>query len=106
MHLKAPTHMMTDRERLDFRLTRQERESQLWKRLSAWLEAERQHVRESNDSVTLGIAETTAKRGEIRFASRILALADEAGQEARQSDEAMSPTESAISRLTADSNLE
>jgi hypothetical protein len=73
-----------------FKLTRAEAQSALWKRLAAWIESERNQMRVQNDSTTLSIADTTAKRGEIRFANRILALADEAGQESRQ-PEAVSP---------------
>jgi hypothetical protein len=87
MHLqRRNTNMMTDDEVRDFKLTKSEAESALWSRLSQWLIAKRQQVRESNDSTTLNIAETTAKRGEIRMASLILALADEAGQGPRQSE--------------------
>lgn len=72
------THQLT--------LSREEARSALWKKFALWIEGEIEQMREQNDSVSLGIAETTAKRGEIRFAKRILALADEAGQEARQSE--------------------
>lgn len=77
-----------------FKLTREEVRSSLWQRLAPYLVQELAEMRAQNDSVTLSIGDTTAKRGEIRFAKRILALADEAGHEARQS-EANSP-ESAI----------
>lgn len=69
-----------------FKLTREEARSPLWQKLAPFLVAEIKSMREANDSLTLSIADTTAKRGEIRFAKRILALADEAGPEARQSE--------------------
>jgi hypothetical protein len=81
MHFKHQTDMTTD-----FKLTREEARSPLWKKLAPFIEREIAEMREANDSLTLSIADTTAKRGAIRFAKQILALADEAGQEARQSE--------------------
>jgi hypothetical protein len=81
----------------EFALTRAEVISPLWQRLSAYLTDELQSLRERNDNVQ-DIRDTTLLRGELRAVKRILALADEAGQESRQADEE-SFTELAIPRL-------
>lgn len=70
----------------DLKLTREECDSRLWLRIRLALVGELALLRRQNDSVTLNIAETTAKRGEIRLVIRMLALADEAGPASRQSD--------------------
>lgn len=67
-------------------LTQLEADSQLWKRFHEWLAAERAELVERLCGCSLGIADTTVLRGEIRMADRILALADEAGPEARTTD--------------------
>lgn len=67
-------------------LTREEARSALWQKLALWIEGELADLRTQLESPTLKIDGTTVMRGEIRFAKRILALADEAGQEARQSE--------------------
>jgi hypothetical protein len=85
------------REEPPFALTRAETESALWERLSAYLLADLTHLRERNDAV-LDIRDTTLLRGEIRAVKRILALADEAGQESRQIESEDGP-EFALSRL-------
>ncbi len=68
----------------EFKLTPEEVQSALWKRLSGYLRDELAALREQNDAMTLNPMDTMAKRGEIRFAKQMLALADEAGQASRQ----------------------
>lgn len=78
---------MTNDDMTATELTREEARSALWaKKLAPFLRAEIAAIHEQLESPSLPINETTVKRGEIRFAKRILALADEAGQEARQSE--------------------
>lgn len=77
---------MTRQTLSDLRLTREERDSKLWRKVAAHLAGELVLLRVQNDSVTLNIADTTAKRGEIRLVKRMLALADEAGPASRPSD--------------------
>ncbi len=78
---KTPEHTLSN-----FVLSQDEAGSRLWKRLMLHLDGELALLRIQNDSVALSIAETTAKRGEIRFADRMLALTDEAGLASRDVD--------------------
>lgn len=99
MHLES--NMANTPIAAEFKLTRTEAESALWRaRLKPYLEAELATLREKNDSTGNDIKDTTLIRGEIRQLKRILALADEAGQEARQ-DEPQGP-ESAYPASLAD----
>jgi hypothetical protein len=97
--MQMPTGPSTqDRGLTAFRasLRPQDVRSELWQRLMAAIEDERTMMRAQNDS-DMNIAETTLLRGQLRLASRILALADEVGPESRQSE--LEKPESASSPL-------
>lgn len=60
----------------DFRLTEQERDSALWKRIEPELRRRLQMHRESNDSTANTEAQTNALRGRIKELQDLLAWLD------------------------------
>jgi hypothetical protein len=68
-----------------FALTREERESALWRRFEAAAREERNLLREHLEHVQ-NIESTTLLRGQLQAVKQILARADEVGPESRPSE--------------------